>query len=203
MKAMLRRNRGFTLIEMIIVSLMIGVVAAVALPRALKSTPRQQVDRAARQLARDLEQVRMQVVSAKRVTRFRFDVSDRFYTAFTDTTDARDGTIAEVTAEVRQSRLVSRGSLAGVPGVKLPRNVNFGAGDASAGPQGQSTGQVVITPGGGTSLNFDTRGMITPLGTAGVIYLVHEDESSAVAAITVSGAGAFQAWRYRDGGWVR
>jgi hypothetical protein len=34
-----------------------------------------------------------------------------------------------------------------------------------------------------------------------VIFLTHGDDPSAVAAVSISGAGAFRAWRHRNGTW--
>ncbi len=200
---MLLSKRGFTVIEMVVVVLLIGVVAAIAIPRALKSTPLQQVDRAARQLTRDLELVRMRAIAAKRIVRVQFDEADGFYTAFMDTTATRDGTIMGTVTEVRKSGLVVRGSNAGIPGAELPNRITFGCGNASAGPLSFSCGSNAVNINGTDRAEFNTRGMLTPLGTTGVIYLVHEDDPDAVAAVTLSGGGAFSYWRYRNGQWVK
>ncbi len=199
----MRTERGFTLIEMVVVVIMIGVVAAIAIPRALRTTTRQQVDRTARQVTRDLELVRMRAISAKRLVRMKFEETDDFYTAFMDTTDTRDGTIAEVLSEMRLSGIVARGGLNGIPGVELPRRITFGCGNASAGPLSFACAGTPVSLGGLDYAEFDTRGMLTPLGSTGAIYLVHEDDPDAVAVVTLSGGGSFRYWRYRDGTWVK
>jgi hypothetical protein len=52
-------------------------------------------------------------------------------------------------------------------------------------------------------VEFNSRGMVIPLGTQGVLFLSHEDDPTVVAAISVSGAGAFEVWHYRAGEWSR
>lgn len=194
-------RHGFTVIEIIIVMLMLGVVAAITLPASFKSSPTLQVDRAARQMARDLDLVRMQAIASKRTVRVKFYGANDFYTAFMDITANRNGTITETSDEVRRSGIVARGALGGMPGAKLPKKVQFGCGNAGSGPLSYSCAgdPIFITD---DRANFDTRGMLMPLGTTGVVYLVHEDDPEAVAAITLSGGGAFRYWRYRDGQWV-
>jgi type II secretory pathway pseudopilin PulG len=189
------------MLELIVVALLIGVAAAMALPRALHRSPRQGLATAAKQLTRDLEQARTRALSAKRLVRVRFDASENFYTAFMDTTGARSGEIFEEVVEVHESRIVTYGSLDGLPGVELPRHVKFGAGAASAGPLGETTSDPVTLDN--DYVQFNSRGMVTPLGTDGVIFLTHEEDPSLVAAVTISGAGAFQTWHYRNGSWER
>jgi prepilin-type N-terminal cleavage/methylation domain-containing protein len=198
---MLRTTRGFTFVEMIVVMLMLAVVASIALPRAVKSSPELQVDLAARALARDLEQLRMRAISAKRSVRVIFDESQNFYTAFMDLTPMRSGSFSLTDDEVRESGLLTRGSSGGVPGVRLRKNVEYGSGSASAGPQSFAADEPVDLEN--DWVEFDARGMVTPAGSSGVIYLVHSDEPAAVAAVTISGASAFNTWRYRGGRWIK
>lgn len=197
----LRNDRGVTLMELIVVALLLGVVASFALPRALRTTPRQELTRVTRQLARDMEQVRTQAVASKRTVRVYFDVGNRFYTSFLDITSTRSGVIDEVEDEVRQSRLITRGKVGGLPGVSLPSRIKFGAGEASVGPYGETTADPV--PFTDDRVEFNSRGMVIPLGTQGVLYLTHEDDAKVVTAVTVSGAGAFEVWHYREGSWSR
>jgi prepilin-type N-terminal cleavage/methylation domain-containing protein len=198
---MLRDRRGFTLIELVVVMLMLAVVATIALPRAVKSSPELQVDIAARALTRDLEQLRMRAIAAKRAVRVSFDASEDFYTAYMDITPMRLGAFSQTSDEVHASGLLTRGSSGGVPGVPLPRNVEYGRGSAASGPQGYPATDPVGL--GNDWVEFDARGMVIPAGSGGVIYLVHADHPSAVAAVTISGASAFHAWRYRGGRWIK
>jgi type II secretion system protein H len=201
---MLRNRRGFTLIEIVVVMIILVVVATIALPRAIRSTPNQQVDRAARSLVRDLEQARTRALAAKRQVRVRFYDAGNFYTAFMDVSGQRLGTVSETVEEVREGGLVVRGSLAGIPGVELPRKIEFGAGGASSGPLGISAAESIALGYNGEStwVEFGARGLVDPAGYGGVIYLVHQDDPSAVAAVTISGASALRLWRYRGGTWI-
>ncbi len=52
------RNRGFSMIELVIVLVIIGVTAAIAVPRYANSIQRTKVDGAARRMAADIERLR-------------------------------------------------------------------------------------------------------------------------------------------------
>ena len=199
--SMLPSRSGFSLIELVVVMLMIAVVVTVSLPRALRPSPANQVDTAANALTRDLEQLRMRAIAAKRHVRVSFDRSGNFYTAFMDMTPARLAAFGRTSEEVRASGLLARGSRAGLPGVPLARGVVFGVGDASSGPRGASASDAITLEN--EQVEFDSRGLVTPPGSGGVVYLTHEDDPSAVAAVTISGASAFRTWRYRAGRWIR
>ncbi len=197
----LTSERGFTVIDLIVVLIMVAVVATIVLPRAIRSSPQLQVDLAARTMTRDLETLRMRAIAAKRHVRVRFAESGNYYTAFMDVTPDRLGVIAESEDEVRETGLLIRGSVDGLPAVSLPSGVQFGTGALLRGPQGADASAPIALEGG--ELEFDARGMVAPPGSGGVVYLVHEDEPSAVSAVTISGAGALRAWRYRNGIWIK
>jgi type II secretory pathway pseudopilin PulG len=198
---MTRDVRGFSVIELIVMMLVIAVVASVALPRALKPSPQQQVDLASRSLMRDLEQMRMRAIATKRSVRVRFYTSSNFYSAFMDVTPERLGTISETSAEVRESGLLTRGSREGVLGVPLPTGVVFGVGAATTGPLGGGVSDPVTLES--DLVEFDSRGMVRPPGSEGVVFITHEEDPRAVAAVTISGASAFRVHRYRGARWIR
>ena len=181
--------------------LLLAVVVAVAVPRALRPSPHRQVEVAARALARDLEQVRMKAIATKRQVRVRFYAGERFYTAFLDITPDRSGTISESSGEVRESGLQARGGRGGLPGVLLPDGVKYDVGSVSEGPEGIPASDPIDLPNDMIELN--ARGLVVPPSTGGVVYLAHENDPSAVAVVTLSGAGAFQSWRDIDGRWVQ
>jgi prepilin-type N-terminal cleavage/methylation domain-containing protein len=194
-------QKGFTLIEVLVVMLMLAVVVALALPRGIKASPELQVDLAARALTRDLEQLRMRAIAAKRHVRVSFDEGEDFYTAFMDLTPTRSVAFSETSDEVHQSGLLIKGKRGGKPGVPLPKGVEFGLGSASSGPQGMAASDAIVLEN--DWVEFDARGMMSPPGSGGVIYLTHSDDPEAVAAVTISGASAFQAWRFRGEGWIK
>jgi prepilin-type N-terminal cleavage/methylation domain-containing protein len=198
----LRHAPGFTIIEMVIVMLLFGVMAAVTVPRAMRTSPHQEVHQAARQVMRDLESARLRAISAKRVVRVSFYTSKKFYAAFMDVTSDRTGVISETVSEARASRFLVRASDSGIPGADVSKRVKFGVGGASSGPRGESlSGPVAFDD---DRLEFDPRGMLRPVAgvrKGGVILITHEDDPSLVSAVTVTGSGAFRTWDYRDGEW--
>ncbi|MEE9132078.1 MAG: type II secretion system protein [Gemmatimonadota bacterium] len=202
MYSILRDRRGFTMIEMVIVVLIMGAMAAVAVPRAMRTTPQQEVHGAARQIMRDLESARMRAIATKRVVRLSFDQANEFYAAFLDVTAEHSGDISETVQEARASRFLARGSNGGIPGAELATHVKFGSGQATTGPLGGSISDAIAFQN--DRCEFDARGMVRPVAgvrTGGAIFVTHERDASVVAAVTVSGSGAFRTWDYRDGKW--
>ncbi|NIR45505.1 MAG: prepilin-type N-terminal cleavage/methylation domain-containing protein [Gemmatimonadetes bacterium] len=197
-----RIERGFTLIEVVVVIIVLAVVASITVPRAIKVSPAQKVQRAALSLTRDLEQLRMRAIAAKRRIRVHFYQPQNFYSAFMDVTTDHAGTIAETEEEARAAGLLIRGSSGGIPGVELPTGVTFGAGLATSGPLGGTIPAPIDLENG--YVEFDARGMVIPPGEGGgAIYLEHEEDPNAVAVVTISGASAFRAYRYINGEWVK
>ncbi len=195
-------KRGFTIFEVVIVLVLFGVMAAVAVPRAFRVSPRQEVRQAARQMARDLEQARLRAIAAKRIVRVSFDQSKGFYAAFMDVSADRSASVSETAEEARAARFLARGSTAGIPGAELPKHVRFGFGSATQGPLDYPAGDPIILSD--DRVEFDTRGMVRPVSgvrSGGAIVLTHENDPAATSAVTISGSGAFRAWDYRDGNW--
>lgn len=196
-----RWKSGFTLIELIVAMLLLAIVALVALPQALKPSPSREVEVAARTLTRDLAQLRMRAIAAKRMVRVRFREADRFYSAFMDITPDRSGAIAETESEVRESGLQVNGSGGGIPGVNLPSGVRYGAGSVGEGPAGAAITDAIDLPD--DMIEFSSRGLVLPPSTGGAVYLTHRDDPDVVAVVTISGASAVQTWRYIAGAWVK
>ncbi len=198
----LRAFRGFTIIEVILVILLFGVLTALAVPRAFKVSPRQEVHQAARQLTRDLEQARLRAISTKRIVRVSFDQSNDFYAAFMDVSAERSASVSETADEARAARFLARGRLGGVPGAELPGEVRFGFGAATLGPLGDPPGDPIVLSN--DRVEFDARGMVRPVNgvrSGGTIVLTHASDPAAVSAVTLTGSGAFRSWDYRDGTW--
>lgn len=185
---MRRHHRaGFTLVEMVIVIVVMGIAMMVAVPRfrvSAKTKSRQ----VATQLTADLEVARSKAMAHRATVRVVFDAGANSYTGYLDFD--RDGTIGETTAE--------RDSLHAFGTRVLPTGASFGR-----------SGQPDITDFAGSGaitfptpeINFDGRGLTTPFGTRGVVYVQFAEDTGAVAAVTVSGAGGVRLWTSEGGYW--
>jgi prepilin-type N-terminal cleavage/methylation domain-containing protein len=178
---------GFTLIEMVIVIVVMGIAMMIAVPR-FRASDKTRARQVASQLAADLELARSKAMAHRATVRVVFDASTRSYTGYLDFD--RDNVIAQSTAE--------RDSLHAFGTRVLPTGASFGR-----------AGQVDITNFAGAGaitfpapqVNFDGRGLTTPFGTRGVVYVQLAADTGAVAAVTVSGAGGVRLWTSEGGSW--
>ena len=178
---------GYTLVELMVVVLMVASMMAIALPR-LRISAATEVQLAGMQLAQDLDLARTRALSTRSMARVSFSTSARTYTGYLD--DDTDGTIAETQAE--------RDALHGFATRTLPTNVNYGRGSASA-VAGDAASGVVTFPS--AKMNVDSRGLLTPMTASGTVYLVNQNDPTAVVAVAVSPAGNMRLWTWREGAW--
>lgn len=182
------RNRaGFTLIEMLIVIVVMGLAMMIMVPR-FRVSEKTKARQAATQLAADLEVARSTAMAKRATVRVVFDATTNSYTGYLDFD--RDNVLAQSNAE--------RDSLHAFGTRVLPTGASFGR-----------AGQVDITNFAGAGaitfptaqVDFDGRGLTTPFGTRGVVYLQFAGDTAAVAAVTVSGAGGVRLWTSEGGSW--
>ena len=178
---------GFTLIEMVIVIVVMGIAMMIAVPR-FRVSEKTKARQAASQLAADLEVARSKAMAHRATVRVVFNTVANSYPGHLDFD--RDGAIGETNAE--------RDSLHAFGTRVLPAGATFGR-----------AGQADITDfaGGGAitfptpQVDFDGRGLSTPFGTRGVVYVQFAGDTAAVAAVTVSGAGGVRFWTSEGGYW--
>lgn len=181
------RRRGFTLVEMMIVIVMMGIAASFLVPR-FRASSKTKARMAATQLTADLELARAKAMARRATVLVVFDVATNSYTGYLDFD--RDGTITQSTAE--------RDSLNAFGTRTLANGATFGrAGQADITDFAGAGGITFPTP----QVSFDGRGLTTPFGTRGVVYVQMADDSAAVAAVTVSGAGGIRLWTTEGGTW--
>lgn len=180
-------RRGFTLIEILIVVVMIGLMLMIVVPkfRVSNSTRARQ---AADQLVRELETARSRALATRSIVRIAFNVAARSYTGYLDAN--RDGVLGQTAAETAALSVFQTRTLE--TGVKIGRN-------STPDLPGYTGAGATTLPS--TRIDFDSRGLTTPLGTKGVIYIVSTIDTTAVTAVSISGAGSIQAWVYRGGAW--
>jgi prepilin-type N-terminal cleavage/methylation domain-containing protein len=181
-----RGPRGFTIIELLMVMVIVAVMVAIVVPRT-RVSPKMYVRMAARQLLRDAELTRNRALALKRVVRVQFVAGTNTYACYGD--DNGDGTIAGTTAEIVFLHVGTRA---------FANGVTFGRGNATAGIPGETgSGAVTFT---NTRIDFDTRGLPSPFGTKGTVYLTATGSPSSVFAVQMTAAGSFRLWTYLPNG---
>lgn len=182
-----RRRAGITLLELVVALTLVGMMTGIMVVR-LRVTPSQRVRAAGVQLAQDLEATRTRALSTRRAARVVFDVAGGRYHGYL----APQGvtTFAQTAAEA-----TALGTLRDRP---LMEGVTFGRGSAPKLPGDLAEGGVTLAS---NRVDFTSRGLTTPFGSRGTIYLTHRDDPSAAVAVAVSGGGSFRVWVHRSGGW--
>ena len=179
-------RRGFSLIELLTVITVMGIMMTIALPY-MRVSPQTKVRSAGRDLVRYLEVIRTRALAAKKIVRLTFDLTEGSYTAYLD--DDRDQIFLQTVAESQAVGIGTR---------SLRTRTVFGMGNASELPNYPGTGPVTFA---NNRVEFNTRGVTTPFGVRGVVYIMYRDDPNAVAAVSISGSASFKVWEYRDGAW--
>ncbi len=180
-------RRGFTLIELLMVVAVVGTMMAIVVPK-FRISAETEVQLAAMQLAQDVDLARTRALTTRTGARVAFDVTGKNYSGYLDVDD--NGSYGETQAE--------KVALRGFSTRALPTRIAFGIGGASPVPDNPGSGPITLP---GTRVDFDSRGLTTPMGAGGVIYLRHEVTATAVAAVVVSPAGSVRLWTWHNGGW--
>jgi prepilin-type N-terminal cleavage/methylation domain-containing protein len=178
---------GTSLAEMLVVMVLVGICLSIAVPR-VRVSQATRVKAAADQLVRDLEIARSRALATRSMTRVAVNTVAGTYVGYLD--DDRNGVLAQTAAETA--------ALEAYRSRSIDSDVRFGRGAAPDLP-GYAGGGSITLPN--SRVDFDTRGLTTPLGTKGVIYLWSATDPNAVAAVSVSGAAAIRAWVYQQGVW--
>lgn len=182
------RERGFTLIEAMTVVIIFGMLLVIGIPH-LRVSPYTEARDAGMQLVRELEAVRTRALATRSAARVVFDPSGGSYTGYLDAN--RDSVIVENAAEQQALR-----TLAGRR--PLSRGMAFGRGVAGGIPGDTAGGAITFV---NDRLEFNGRGVTSPFGTRGVIYLAHTNKPDAVVAVAVSGSASMKLWIYKEGTW--
>ncbi len=183
-----RNRRGFTMIEMLAVVAIVGIVMAMMLPK-FRISEKTEVQLAGMQLTQDMDVARTRALSTRALVRVAFTTGTRKYAGYLD--ENGDGTIAESATEWQ--------SLRGFGVRELPARVQFSRGAAGAIPGDAADGAVNFPDG---RIEFDSRGLTTPMGARGVVYLASSTDPYAVVAVQVTPSGNVRFWTYKQsGGW--
>lgn len=170
------------------VVIIFGMLLVIGIPY-LRQSPYGQVRDAGMQLVRDLEAIRTRALATRSAARVVFDPATASYTGFLDAN--RDSVIVETAVEQQALR-----TLAG--NRPLGNGISFGRGAAGAIPGDTASGAITFV---NDRLDFTGRGVTSPFGTRGIIYLNHASRSDAVVAVAVSGSASMKLWVYKEGTW--
>jgi type II secretion system protein H len=179
---------GFSLIEMVVVLALLGLFLTIAIPR-MATSAKTRVRQSAQQLAQDLELSRTRALTTRSAVRVVFDPAGRSYRPYLDFN--RDSVFGQSQAENDSLRAFSSRTLQA--GVQFAR------------PSGVP--DLPILPGAGSitlasnRVDFDSRGLTTPFGSKGVLYLSDPTDAAAVGAVSITAASGIRAWIYQGGIW--
>ncbi len=185
-----RGASGFTVIELVIVMSMMVILVGIVAPR-MRVSPTRRVQGMAHQIAGHLELARTRALGQRQLVRVVFDeTGTQSYTAYVD--HDRNGSVSNNGTSDEVEAFFEFGER------ELEMFVVFGRGNASTIPGDPSLDAVTLAS---NTLDLSTQGVPDPWGTTGTIYLVHEDDPDAVAAISIASSGSFRAWRWFQGEW--
>jgi prepilin-type N-terminal cleavage/methylation domain-containing protein len=182
------RRAGFTLIELILTTTVVGIMMSIIVPR-MRISETTEVQLAGMQLAQDIDLARTRALSTRNLARVQFTTGtlDK-YAGYLD--HDGDSTITGSNAELL--------ALRGWQTRDLPARVKYGRGTAPGIPGETGSGAITWSS---SQAEFNSRGLVTPQGTGGTVYLTHVNKPGEVVAVSVAPSGSVRLWTYHDGSW--
>ena len=177
-------RRGFTIVELVVVMAVMGIMAAIAIPR-MRVTPHQQVEGEARRVLQAIELARTRAYASRAAVQVA--IGDSTITFYLDAD--RDSTFA----------LSGDETTAFGPGgvVRAPTGLRFLQGDPGAAPGDSTTARAA---GSVQLARIAPRGTPDPFGSSFTVYVTSDADDRATAAITMSPAGNVRYWTFHAGG---
>lgn len=195
-------QKGFTLVEVMVVAALIGVMAMIAVPSIREWLPRQQLRSVKRDIVSQMQNGRMRAIGTGHNFYLDFDdnndgaVAEGVYSCYLDTDD--DGSDGEVNNgegenEYLQSQATAPDTNAGIPVIRLPSHVSFGADAGVTSVGGGAMGDGVDFPGERAIFRPNGRGQL------GTVY-IHSDRNENFA-ITVNILGRVIVRKWNGAAW--
>ena len=180
-------RRGFTMIEVVTVMTIVALMMAIVAPR-FRISEAMEVQLAARQLAQDLDFARARALATRASVRVSFESNPAAYAGYLDDND--DGTISESDDE--------RIALRGFGHRELSDRLEYARGSVPEVSGVASGGAISFSD---SRVDFDSRGLVTPMGASGAVYIRHKAKPEHVAAVAVTAAGNVRIWTWHEGQW--
>lgn len=177
------REKGFSLIELLVVISLIGIMAAIAMPNLLKMMPGMRVNTATRQVTSKMLLLRMKVVSENKKYQLLFTPGSDQYQVQQD--GNRDGNYTDLTDTIVETLTLPSGIIFATKATKNTNGDSIGAGSDGVSFSADSC-------------SFTTTGTVD----SGSVYLIPREDNVAggrtdrMRAISINSSGRVKAWRY-------
>ena len=197
-------EKGTTLLEIIVVVVLVGILAAIAIPSMRALAPRYRLQSATSELVEAMQLGRMRAISTGRVFYIDFDyggdgINGKYYVCYLD----GDGDAVATLGEVAASQVTPNDQVHGVGVIRLPKSVSYGAVGSTPAPNSDPIGVdgVAVDVNGTKRLAFrpDGRIALNNSGKQPTIYL--QADQGRNRAVQVNLLGRIRVLKWGNGGW--